>query len=114
MEQYIEILYHCATSDRTGLPQQERSQLENIHFLSCSNKVDALELAEPLVTDLSDLEDGIVMYDALLGQEALVIAPVLFIIADNPMSSELCNHLGSTANKFCRICLVCITNQHMH
>ena len=46
------------------------------------------------------------MYDALLQQQVLVVAPVMLIIADNPMSSELCNHQGNTARKFCRICLV--------
>ena len=51
-----------------GLPQRERSQLENIHFLCCSNVVGALELAAGLVTDLKILEEGIVMYDACLGQ----------------------------------------------
>ncbi len=46
------------------------------------------------------------MYDALLKQQVLVVAPVILIIADNPMSSELCNHQGSSARRFCRICLV--------
>lgn len=44
-----------------GLPQKERTKLENIHFLCCSNRVDALELVEPLVDDLLELEEGIPM-----------------------------------------------------
>ena len=90
----------------TGLPQHERSQLDNIHFLCCSNKVDTLEMAAPLVANLKKLEEGVVMYDASLHQAVLVIAPVLMIIGDNPMCSDLCNHLGSAARKYCRMCMV--------
>ena len=80
-----------------GLPLSERAQLENIHFICTSNQADALELATPLVNNLLKLEEGVPMYDAAIGQTAIIIAPVMFIIADNPMASELCNHLGSTA-----------------
>lgn len=93
---------------RIGLPQEEKNKLENIHFLCTSNKVDALELAEPLVDNLLKLEEGVIMYDALLEEEVLVIAPVILIIADNPMSSDICNHQGSTARRYCRMCLVSI------
>lgn len=72
--------------------------------------MNALDLAEPLVDNLLKLEEGITMYDAHLGAYVLVMAPVVLIIADNPMSSDLCNHLGSTANKFCRMCLVKFNN----
>ena len=41
------------------------------------------------------------MYDAYLQREVLVVAPVLCILADNSRSSELLNHMGSTANKYC-------------
>lgn len=61
---------------------------------------------------LIKLEKGVVMFDALLKQNVLVMAPVILIIADNPMSSELCNHQGSSARKFCRICLVCENDYH--
>lgn len=98
-----------AMSICAGLPQKQKNQLENIHFLCCSNKVDALELADPIVDSLIRLEKGMVMYDALLKQNVLVMAPVIFIIADNPMSSDLCNHQGSAARRFCRICLVAST-----
>ncbi len=77
-----------------------------MHFISCSNKADTLILAEPIVNNLLELEKGLRMYDAVLGQMVLVVAPVLLIIADNPMASELCSHQGSSANKYCRMCLV--------
>ena len=66
----------------------------------------ALELAKPVADSLAKLEQGVPMYDAYLKQQVLVIAPVLLIIADNPMASELCNHQGSTATRYCRLCLV--------
>ena len=43
------------------------------------------------------------------GTDVFVVAPVLLIIADNPMCSEICNHLGSGARKYCRMCLVIVT-----
>ena len=89
-----------------GLPQKLKNKLENIHFLCCSNKVDALTLAKPIVENLLKLENGVCMFDALSGKKVLVLAPVIFIMADNPMCSDLCNHQGSTANKFCRVCMV--------
>ena len=75
-----------------GLPQHEKNKLENIHFLTCSNMVNALELVEPIVDSLQKLAHGIEMFDAWLKRPTLVIAPVMLIIADNPMGSELCNH----------------------
>ncbi len=69
--------------------------------------LDALTLAEPLVENLLQLEGGVTMYDALLEQVILVTAPVMFIMADNPMSSDMCNHRGSSAKLFCRMCMVC-------
>ena len=36
----------------------------------------------------------------------LVIAPLMCIICDNPRASELLNHLGSSALKYCRVCMV--------
>lgn len=75
--------------------------------MCCSNVVaDACELAEPIVENLCKLQKGIYMFDAMLKEDILVVAPVLLIIADNPMAAELCNHLGNSARRFCRMCLV--------
>ena len=87
-------------------------KLANIHFLCCSNKVGTLELAEPLVADLLKLEEGIPMFDASVNETVLVIAPVMLLIADNPMSSELCNHQGSTARRYCRMCKVVLATMY--
>ena len=35
-----------------------------------------------------------------------LISPVLAILADNPRHSELLNHSGRSANKYCRMCMV--------
>lgn len=89
-----------------GLPKKENAKLENIHFIAASNKVKALEMSEPIITDLLKLEDGVVMFDAATQQDVLVIAPVLCIVADNVRASELTSHCGSSANRYCRICQV--------
>ena len=35
-----------------GLPRAHNSQLENIHFICCSNEASAIEMADPIVKDL--------------------------------------------------------------
>ena len=72
-----------------GLPRHQNSQLHNIHFIACSNKVDCMEMSGAIVSDLKKLEDGIVMYDSTLKQNVLVFAPVIATLADNPRHSEL-------------------------
>ena len=72
-----------------GLPRHLNSQLHNIHFLSCSNKVDCMEMTLPIAQDLRRLEEGVVMFDSLEGRDVLVIAPVIAILADNPRHSEV-------------------------
>ena len=89
-----------------GLPREDNAKLSNIHFIAGSNRVKAVEMSKPIVDDLLKLEDGIVMFDAMTKQEVLVVAPVLCIMADNVRASELTNHMGSSANRYCRMCLV--------
>ena len=61
-----------------------------------------------IADELTGLEmDGIEVYDAYLNEQVLVIAPLLCIICDNPQASKLVNHLGGSANKYCRFCMVC-------
>ncbi|KAL5510161.1 hypothetical protein EMCRGX_G005656 [Ephydatia muelleri] len=65
------------------------------------------ELCKPIAQQLTMLEtDGVVVFDALNQEEVLVVAPVLCIVCDNPMASKNCNHLGSSALKYCRLCMV--------
>ena len=90
-----------------GLPPAENGKIANIHFVSCSDVVSALDMAVPIAEQLGDLElNGIEAFDAVLNQNVLVVAPLMCILADNPRASELLNHLGSTARKFCRMCMV--------
>ena len=89
-----------------GLPHHETSKL---HFVCCSDKVTPLEKREQIVFELNVLEKtGIEVCDATCSTctIALVIAPFVLIICDNPRASELLGHLGSTALKYCRICMV--------
>lgn len=65
-----------------------------------------MEMFQPLKAELLRLEKGVVMYDACLAKEVLVVAPVLFAKCDNPRASELLGHMGTNANMFCRMCMV--------
>ena len=108
-----------------GLPRCENTQIPNIHFISCSNQVlihlylvcviltahnaaqvSVLDMATPIVKELKRLEEGIVVFDAHLQKEVLLIAPVLAVLGDNPRHSALLNHAGSSSNKYCRMCMV--------
>ena len=90
-----------------GLSKMENSKLHNIHFVSTSNKVSVLDQAVPIAEELKVLEEsGFIAYDALTKKEVLVITPVLCYICDNPRSSEIMNHLGPQARKYCRKCFV--------
>ena len=90
-----------------GLPRAVNSRHESIHFICCSNQASAIEMADPIVDELLKLEtEGLVTYDARLGQEVLVIAPVLCAICDNPRASEITNHTGSSSKKYYRMCQV--------
>ena len=66
----------------------------------------ALQMFQPLKAELLSLERGVLMHDVSLVKEVLVIALVLLVKCDNPRASELLGHMGSSANKFCRVCLV--------
>ena len=89
-----------------GMPRHENAQLHNIHFITCSNQVAVLDMASPVVADLKMLEKGMVTYDACLKKDILLLAPTMAILSDNPRHSELLNHAGGSANKYCRMCMV--------
>ena len=80
--------------------------MKNIHLLTCSNRVDTLQMVEPVVSDLEILEKGVTTYDSYLKQQVLLVAPVLLGLHDNPRASDMTNHMGSAANLFCRMCMV--------
>ena len=69
-----------------------------------------------IADELQQLERGVKVYHASLKQDVLLVAPVLLVMCDNPRASEVLCHLGSSANKFCRMCLVCYNsiNWGMH
>ena len=102
--------FDCWTLMLAGLPRHENAKLHNIHFLTCSNNVSVLEMATPIISDLILLEKGIEMFDAYLGEQVCVIAPVLCLQSDNPRASELLNHQGGNANLYCRMCTVSHTD----
>eukprot|EP00731_Ephydatia_muelleri_P007439 Em0003g1687a len=89
-----------------GLPRNRNAKHENIHFICCSDRVDALGMSRPIAEELTELEtDGIQVYDAHLNEQVLVISPLLCINCDNPQASKLMNHLGAYAKKYCRFCM---------
>lgn len=86
------------------LPKEKAHSTTNIFFVTCSNRTNALQMSESIVDDLKQLEMGVRIFDTVLKREVMVVAPVICLLCDNARASELLNHLGSTANKLCRIC----------
>ena len=59
-----------------GLPRNCNAKHENMHFICCSDRVDALGMSRPITEELTELEtDGIQVYDAHLNEQVLVISP---------------------------------------
>ena len=95
----------CSTL--AGLPRHENAKICNIHYCCCSDVVSAIDMTGPLAQELIDIEtNGIEAYDSLLMCPVIVVSPLMCILADNPRASEILNHLGSSARRFCRMCMV--------
>ncbi|KAI4519102.1 hypothetical protein K525DRAFT_149414, partial [Schizophyllum commune Loenen D] len=79
----------------------------NVHFMTTSNIVSPLEMAEGVVAQIKEAQEhGIWAYDAKEHDYVLLIPSIFALLGDNPMQSELCCHSGMAANHFCRICWV--------
>ena len=64
-------------------------------------------MSQPIADDLLNLElHGITAYDCHLGEEVLVVAPLMCVLSDNPRHAEIMNNSGPSANLFCRMCMV--------
>ena len=66
-----------------------------------------MDMCDAIAPELIHLEkEGIEAYDAQQKQNVVVISPLMCIVADNPRASEVLNHLGGAARRYCRICIV--------
>ena len=102
------------TDDTSGNKSKKWHKFESWYLLlaglGSSDSISALDMATPIADELIQLENsGVDVYDAYQNEHVLVIAPLLCIICDNPMASQLLNHLGGSAKKYCRLCMVCIS-----
>ena len=67
-----------------------------------------MDMSEAIVPELIHLEkEGIEAYDILQRQAVLVVATLMCCLADNPRASEMLNHLGGSARRYCLMCMVC-------
>lgn len=90
-----------------SLPRHENAKVSNIHFICCSDVVSALDMAGPIAQQLHDLEiHGTEAFDVYLNRPVLAVSSLVCVLANNPRASELLSHLGSSARKFCRMCMV--------
>ncbi|KAL0087533.1 hypothetical protein J3Q64DRAFT_1847691 [Phycomyces blakesleeanus] len=92
-----------------ALSYEERSSIENIHFLSAIPKkkgASGMSLLPKIVEDFKRLENGLVMFSAKDNENVLVASPLLWIEADTPCHSELCGLRAPTSLYPCRKCYV--------
>ena len=90
-----------------GLPRHENSKISNLHFCCCSDVASAMDMSGAIAVELSKLEnEGIEAFDAHLKEMVIIVSPLLCIVADNPRASEVLNHLGGSARRYCRMCMV--------
>ncbi|KAL5506041.1 hypothetical protein EMCRGX_G007607 [Ephydatia muelleri] len=56
-----------------GLSRHDNAKPQNIHFISCTNEMDVLDMTEPIAQQLTLLEtEGVVVYDAYYEANVLV------------------------------------------
>lgn len=90
-----------------GLPFELRNKKDNMLFITAipgSDGVSAFDVIPRLVEDLLELEEGVMMYSAEHGEDILVVAPLLLVMADNPRHSEICGLMSPTSTYPCRKC----------
>ncbi|KAA1106853.1 hypothetical protein PGTUg99_020771 [Puccinia graminis f. sp. tritici] len=90
----------------SGLPPSMSNQQYNCHYLTTSNKANAMELAGPIVAEMNQLSTtGTVAWDAGLMEEVLVTSNVLCFLGDSPMHAEATSTpLPANALHPCRAC----------
>ena len=67
-----------------------------------------MKMAPPVAEEIRIMEEGFIVFDALLQTDVIVKAPVICVIADNPRASEILNHRGGSSRRYCRKCMVCV------
>ncbi|KAI9095604.1 hypothetical protein DFS34DRAFT_595137 [Phlyctochytrium arcticum] len=88
-----------------GLPFKSQQEDYNIHLITVSDQVEGVEMGAELVKQITEqAEKGVQVYHATLQEEVLVVSPVMAILGDNPMHSELGAHIGLKGNFPCRFC----------
>ncbi|KAL0086580.1 hypothetical protein F4703DRAFT_1724397, partial [Phycomyces blakesleeanus] len=90
-----------------ALSYEERSSIENIHFLSAIPKkkgASGMSLLPKIVEDFKRLKNRLVMFSAKDNENVLVASPLLWIEADTPCHSELCGLRVPTSLYPCRKC----------
>ncbi|KAI9102777.1 hypothetical protein DFS34DRAFT_692279 [Phlyctochytrium arcticum] len=88
-----------------GLPFKSQQEDYNIHLITVSDQVEGVEMGAELVKQITEqAEKGVQVYHATLQEEVLVVSPIMAILGDNPMHSELGAHIGLKGNFPCRFC----------
>ncbi|KAL0075550.1 hypothetical protein J3Q64DRAFT_1703904 [Phycomyces blakesleeanus] len=103
--------YESWSMKLAGLSYEERSLIANKLFLLAipkKNDVSGMSLLPTLIRDLKKLENDIVVYSAEDNAYILLVAPLLWIEADTPCHSELCDILGSATLYLCHKCYILI------
>lgn len=88
-----------------NLPRSLVSRQFHVHLVSTSQTVTMTEQFGCAKRYIEATEaEPIRVYDSATNRTIRLRLVLLMIVADNPMASELANHIGPRSNKFCRKC----------
>jgi hypothetical protein len=77
----------------------------DIHFLGTYRSKNWQDLMIPVIEDIINMQDGIVVYDVSSGLDIVVVATLFTVLADNPRANEVCGTAKSARATFaCRLC----------
>ncbi|KAI7866676.1 uncharacterized protein EV154DRAFT_557103 [Mucor mucedo] len=99
--------FYSWSMNPAAVPLSVANHYLNQFFINGSNRHTAMEQLPSLVPDLKKLETGLPMFDAMFKEEVFVVAPLLFIKADNPCHAGVTCLKASTATYPCRKCFWC-------
>lgn len=99
--------HYCVYMTLRNLPREMLSHNYFVHFISASKE---FTIPEQLASISKMIEatqrEPMITWDSLENRQVRLRFEVISIVSDNPMASEIIDHIGQKGNHFCRRCEV--------
>ncbi|KAG0643510.1 hypothetical protein HOY80DRAFT_997662 [Tuber brumale] len=96
--------HECNLLSFPRLPVEFNRSHQEYRFVSIAKGSHGIKVLPSMICNIQQLHNGIIGYNAVNNQYALLTRSLLMITGDNPAASELANHSWKS-NYPCRICL---------